>query len=86
MERVAEFHMDELVVEVNKNGVKLTVLAMKMKEEQWQLSVLNEFGIFTNWTEYFPTAQLAIETGINAIENEGTGSFVEVEGFEYLFE
>ena len=86
MERVAEFHMNELVVEVNKNGVKLTVLAMKMKEEQWQLSVLNEFGIFTNWTEYFPTAQLAIETGINAIENEGTGSFVEVEGFEYLFE
>ena len=86
MERVAEFHMNELVVEVNKNGVKLTVLAMKMEEEKWQLSVLNEFGIFTNWTEYFPTAQLAIETGINAIENEGTGSFVEVEGFEYLFE
>ena len=86
MERVAEFHMDELVVEVNKNGVKLTVLAMKMKEEQWQLSVLNEFGIFTNWTEYFPTAQLAIETGINAIENEGVDSFVEIEGFEYLFE
>ena len=86
MERVTEFHMDELAVEVNKNGIKLTVLAMKMEEEQWQLSVLNEFGIFTNWTEYFPTAQLAIETGINAIENEGTGSFVEVEGFEYLFE
>jgi hypothetical protein len=59
---------------------------MKMEEEQWQLSVLNECGIFTNWTEYFPTAQMAIETGINAIENEGAVSFVEVEGFEYLFE
>ena len=86
MERVTEFHMDELAVEVNKNGIKLTVLAMKMEEEQWQLSVLNECGIFTNWTEYFPTAQMAIETGINAIENEGAESFVEVEGFEYLFE
>ena len=86
MERVTEFHMDELAVEVNKNGIKLTVLAMKMEEEQWQLSVLNECGIFTNWTEYFPTAQMAIETGINAIENEGVDSFVEIEGFEYLFE
>ena len=86
MERVTEFHMDELAVEVNKNGIKLTVLAMKVEEEQWQLSVLNECGIFTNWTEYFPTAQMAIETGINAIENEGAESFVEVEGFEYLFE
>ena len=86
MERVTEFHMDELAVEVNKNGIKLIVIAMKIEEEQWQLSVLNEYGIFTNWTEFFPTAQLAIETGINAIENEGVDSFVEIEGFEYLFE
>ena len=34
MVRVTEFHMDELVVEVNKNGIKLTVLAMKKEEEQ----------------------------------------------------
>ena len=86
MERVTEFHMDELAVEVNKNGIKLIVIAMKIEEEQWQLSVLNEYGIFTNWIEFFPTAQLAIETGINAIENEGVDSFVEIEGFEYLFE
>ena len=86
MERVTEFHMDELAVEVNKNGIKLIVIAMKIEEEQWQLSVLNEYGIFTNWTEFFPTAQLAIETGIYAIENEGVDSFIEVEGFEYLFE
>ena len=86
MERVTEFHMDELAVDVNKNGIKLIVIAMKLEEDQWHLSVLNEYGIFSNWVEFFPTAQLAIETGINAIENEGVESFVEVEGFEYLFE
>ena len=86
MERVTEFHMDELAVEVIKDGIKLMVIAMKIEEEQWQLSVLNEYGIFSNWFEFFPTAQLAIETGINAIENEGVESFVELEGFNYLFE
>ena len=86
MERVSEFHMDELAVEVNKNGIKLIVMAIKIEEGHWQLSVLNEYGIFSSWFEFFPTAQLAIETGINAIENEGIESFIEIEGFEYLFE
>lgn len=86
MERVSEFHMDELAVEVNKDGIKLIVIAMKIEEEQWQLSVLNEYGIFSNWFEFFPTAQSAVETGIKAIENEGVESFIEIEGFEYLFE
>lgn len=86
MEKVIEFQMDELSVEVIKEGIKLIVIAGKMEEGEWQLSILNEFGIFTNWVEFFSTAEQAIETGINAIENEGVSSFIGIEGFEYLLE
>jgi len=86
MEDATELFQNELSTEVSKDGVKLTVIATRIEKEQWQLSVQNEYGISSNWLECFSTAQLAIEAGIGAIENEGIESFVDTEGFEYLFE
>jgi hypothetical protein len=86
MERVTGIAQDELTVEVVIDGAKLIVIARKIENEGWLLSVLNEYGIFTNWIDYFATAQIAIDTGLKAIEQEGVDDFVDTNGFEYLFE
>jgi len=86
--------MEDITDEVNavmfkelvKRGVKLIVIARKIEKDQWQLSVQNEYGISSNWFEFFPSAPLAIEVGINTIEKEGIEPFLETEGYEYLFE
>ena len=75
-----------LFKEVIKGGAKLIVIARKIEKDQWQLSVQNENGISSNWLEYFPSAQLAIDAGVDAIEKEGIEPFIDAEGYEYLFE
>ena len=72
--------------EVLKGEAKLIVMARKVEKEKWQLLVQNEYGISSNWFEFFPSAQLAIDTGVNAIEEEGIEPFIDTEGYEYLFE
>lgn len=86
MEEFAGFVAEELTTEVSKDGVKLVVIATRVGTQEWWLSVQNERGINTNWLEYFETAQLAIEAGLNAIEEEGMEPFTNPEGFDYLFE
>lgn len=71
---------------VSKDGVKLIVIASRSETNDWALSVQNEYGISSNWLEYFPSAQLAIEAGVKAIEEEGIEPFMDTEGFEYLFD
>ena len=75
-----------LFKEVIKGGVNLIVIARKIEKEQWQLSVQDETGISSNWLEFFPSAQLAIDVGVNAIQKEGIESFTDTESYEYLFE
>jgi len=86
MEAVTATVEEVLFREVVSGGTKLTVIATSMAKEQWQLSVQNEYGINSNWLEVFPSAELAIEAGLNAIEKEGIEPFIDTEGFEYLFE
>jgi len=74
-----------LMKEVSKDGVKLIVIASRSETNDWELSVQNEYGISSNWLKYFPSAQLAIDTGLQAIE-EGIEPFMDTEGFEYLFD
>lgn len=76
---------DASIKEVTKDGVKLIVIASRADTNDWTLSVQNEYGICTNWLEYFPSAQLAIDTGLQAIE-EDIEPFMDTEGFEYLFD
>ena len=73
------------IKEVSKDGVKLIVIASRTDTNEWTLAVQNEYGISTNWLEYFPSAQLAIDTGIQAID-EDIKPFLDTEGFEYLFD
>ncbi|MCG6936906.1 MAG: hypothetical protein LJE83_01870 [Gammaproteobacteria bacterium] len=84
MDNINEFSEAELCREVSKDGATLKVIATKISEGDWQLAILNEKGISSNWLESFSTAQLAIDAGIEAIEKEGVKEFVDVEGFEYL--
>ena len=75
----------EMYKEILIGGTKLIVIASRINSYEWKVSVQNEYGISSNWTEYFPSAQLAIDTAVKAIENEGVEAFLDKEGFEYLF-
>ncbi len=86
MEETAGIVEDELIKELSKDGVKLLVIASRSETDDWKLSVQNEYGISSNWLEYFPSAQLAIDAGVQAIEEEGIEPFMDTEGFEYLFD
>jgi len=86
MEETAGIAEDELVKEVSKDGIKLLVIASRSETDDWNLSVQNEYGISSNWLEFFPSAQLAIDAGVQAIEEEGIEPFMDTEGFEYLFD
>jgi len=83
MDKINAFIEDELCREILKDGATLKVITTKISEGEWQLAILNEKGISSNWLESFSTAQLAIDAGIEAIEKEGVKEFVDVEGFEY---
>jgi hypothetical protein len=76
----------QLKKEVSKDGVKLTVIASKSGTDNWHLSVQNEHGISSDWFDFFPSALLAIEAGVQAIEEEGIEPFIDNDGFEYLFD
>ncbi len=76
----------ELRKDVQIDGVRLGVIAKKIEEDEWELSIENEFGIRSVWVESFPTAKTALDAGVEAIESEGVEPFVEKEGFEYLFQ
>ncbi len=86
MEETAGIAEDELIKEVSKDGIKLLVIASRSEADDWKLSVQNEYGISSNWLEFFPSAQLAIDAGVQAIEEEGIEPFMDTEGFEYLFD
>ena len=85
MKDTAGFVEDVLLKEVSKGGVQLVVIASRSETNEWELSVRNEYGISSNWLETFSSAQRAIDAGLQAIE-EDIESFIDTEGFEYLFD
>ncbi len=78
--------MVELRKDVQCEGVKLGVIARKIEEDEWELSIENEFGIRSIWVESFPTARTALDAGVEAIESEGVESFTDQVGNEILFQ
>ena len=84
MDNIKGFSKDELCREISKDGAVLKIISTKITDGEWQLAILNEKGISSNWYETFSTAQLAIAAGVEAIEKEGVKEFVDVEGFDYL--
>jgi hypothetical protein len=84
MNSINGFNEDELCRKISKDDATLKIISTKISEGEWQLAVLNEKGMSSNWLESFSTAQQAIDAGIEAIEKEGVKEFVDDEGFEYL--
>lgn len=75
----------ELRKTVEIDGIKLEVIVYEVGGE-WALTIANERGIMTNWTDFFASAGEALATGLEAIESEGARAFDDIEGFEYLDE
>jgi hypothetical protein len=82
-ERTGMFE-DEVWKEIEIDGITLEINVRKIDDEGWALCIVNELGIMSHWTDFFETAQDALEAGIKAIETEGVGAFVDTEGFDYL--
>jgi len=68
------------------DGVRLEIIATRIGESEWTLTVLNTLGISSNWTAFFPSADEAIREGLEAIKTEGVVAFTDIEGFDYLLE
>jgi hypothetical protein len=67
-------------------GVRLEIIATRLGEREWMLSVINTLGVSSNWTEFFPSADEAIREGLEAIKTEGVEAFTDISGFDYLQE
>ncbi len=77
---------EDRVQTVIANGVKLEVVATKASENEWELAIVNPLGIWSVWLERYSTAQQALDAGLKAIDDEGAGSFMDIEGFDYLLD
>lgn len=86
MDESSEIHAGKFTKVVAQNGIKLLVIARQMEADNWELMIQNEYKVCTNWIDTFSSAKLAIEVGVKAIEKEGVESFMDTEGFEYLFD
>lgn len=67
-------------------GVRLEIVATRLRDGRWNLAVVNERGVHSIWYESFATAETAFEIALKAIDEEGIEEFVSIEGFEYLDE
>jgi len=76
----------ERIQAVVMDGVRLEIIATRLSESEWALSVLNTLGVSSNWIEFFPSADEAIRAGLEAIKIEGVEEFTDIEGFDYLQE
>lgn len=66
--------------------VRLDIVVTKHREEEWSVSVINERGVISTWTEFFTSDDIALNTALQAIHEEGIQEFTSIEGFEYLDE
>ncbi|PLX99014.1 MAG: hypothetical protein C0623_10575 [Desulfuromonas sp.] len=67
-------------------GVRLEIIATRIGESEWSLSVLNTLGVSSTWTEFLPSADEAIRAGLEAIKTEGVEAFTDISDFDYLLE
>jgi hypothetical protein len=67
-------------------GVRLELIATKVADGEWTLSVLNQRGVFSTWLEYFESPDAAFCVGLETLQDEGIEEFTSIEGFEYLDE
>ncbi|MFT5176173.1 MAG: hypothetical protein ACI8W7_004367 [Gammaproteobacteria bacterium] len=66
------------------DGTRLEIIATRVSDREWELSVENELKIRTTWHKLFASAEEALNAGFKAIESEGSAEFTDIEGFDYL--
>ena len=76
--------LDERCQTWEGQGVRLEIVASRLRDGRWNLAVINERGVHSIWHESFATAETAFEVARKAIEEEGIEEFVSIEGFDYL--
>lgn len=64
-------------------GNKLEIIATRLWEDEWSLCISNSQGVRTEWTDFFETADEALEAGRQALETEDIENFISNEGFDY---
>ena len=77
---------DEVSKEVRKDGEEFVIIASKNSSDEWELTIQNKFKINTTFDDSYQTAEKAIGAGIEVLKKEGAESFLDTNGFEYLFE
>ena len=68
------------------DGVRLEIITVQIGPAEWVLHVENIYGVRSTWTQFFESADAALEAGYQAILAEGVEPFMDMEGFEYLNE
>lgn len=68
------------------DGSRLEIIASRILDEEWELSVENEYGIRSVWCEFFESAEDALKAGRKAINDEGAEPFNKIEDFGFLFD
>lgn len=81
-----EKHDSEVSKELFIDGFHLTLYAVFEIDCGWFLTIQNDKGVNTNWTDCFPSAEEAIDAGLKAINEEGVGEFVACDDFAYLYD
>lgn len=65
-------------------GNKLEIIATRIWDDEWSLCIRNIHGVRTEWTDFFESADDALEAGRQALESEDVETFISTEGFDYL--
>ena len=84
MEDIDSTDTDQLSKIVTQDNRSVLVEVTHFGSKGWQLTIVGEKGYFSNWTEFFPSAQEALQEGLSAIEKEGIDEFISNDEFAYL--
>lgn len=75
MEDLIRTHAQALSKEVTEGGKTVTIVVDCMGKNLWQLSIHGKNNHFTTWSDWFPTANEAMNRGLAAILSEGIDEF-----------
>jgi len=76
MGKIVNYPESDIIKEIEKDGLKVTIKVIKGDENGWILEIVDEGWNSTVFDDLFPTAKEALDAGIKAIEEEGIQAFI----------
>jgi hypothetical protein len=61
---------------VREGDTEVRIEICRLESTDWSLSVVDETGALTLWSELFPTEQAALDEAMKAIRKEGIETFL----------